>query len=227
MVCDPDTKVIIVGAANDITLVSRADAPRRERVSRAADDAAPCHQDDFRSLPATLKRLSPASSLAFIGAKGGVGSSTVAHNVAWQLTDQLRSDAVLVDLDLSFGTAGLDFNQDPPQTIAEALTEPQRLDDALLDRLLVRCNDRLSLFSAPATLESDWDFDVRRPLTTVLDKVRRQTPFVALDLPHAWSPWVRQTLAVRRPGRRHRDAGSRLSAQRQESVRSGSNRAAQ
>jgi pilus assembly protein CpaE len=53
--------------------------------------------------------------MAFIGAKGGVGSSTVAHNVAWQLTDHLRSDAVLVDLDLSFGTAGLDFNQDPPR----------------------------------------------------------------------------------------------------------------
>jgi len=132
-------------------------------------------------------------SLAFVGAKGGVGSSTVAHNVSWCLTEALRADAVLVDLDLSFGTAGLDFNQDPAQTIAEALAEPERLDDALLDRLLVRCTHRLSLFSAPATLENDWDFDPDA-FETVLDSVRRQAPFVTLDLPHAWSPWVRSTI---------------------------------
>ena len=65
--------------------------------------------------------------------------------------------------------------------------------DALLDRLLVKCGDRLSLFSAPATLESDWDFSVDA-FETVLEKVRRQAPMVALDLPHAWTPWVRRTL---------------------------------
>ena len=192
MVCDPDTKVIIVGAANDITLYR--ELMRRGVSEYLVPPMTPLHviktiSDLFLDPEAPFA----GKSLAFVGAKGGVGSSTVAHNVAWQLTDQLRSDAVLVDLDLSFGTAGLDFNQDPPQTIAEALSEPHRLDDALLDRLLVRCNDRLSLFSAPATLESDWDFSPES-FDEVLDKVRRQAPFVALDLPHAWSPWVRQTL---------------------------------
>ena len=191
-VCDPDTKVIIIGAANDITLY-------RELMRRGVSE--------YLVPPMTplnvIKTISDlfcdpeapfaGRSLAFIGAKGGVGSSTVAHNVSWQLTEQLRSDAVLVDLDLSFGTAGLDFNQDPAQTIAEALAQPDRLDEALLDRLLVRCTERLSLFSAPATLDNDWDFDAEA-FDTVLEKVRRQAPFVTLDLPHAWSPWVRQTL---------------------------------
>lgn len=191
-VCDPDTKVIIVGAANDITLY-------RELMRRGVSE--------YLVPPMTplnvIKTISDlfcdpeapfaGRSLAFIGAKGGVGSSTVAHNVSWQLTEQLRSDAVLVDLDLSFGTAGLDFNQDPAQTIAEALAQPERLDEALLDRLLVRCTERLSLFSAPATLDNDWDFDTDA-FETVLEKVQRQAPFVALDLPHAWSPWVRRTL---------------------------------
>lgn len=192
MVCDPDTKVVIIGAANDITLYR--ELMRRGVSEYLVPPLTPLHviktiSDLFLDPEAPFA----GKSLAFIGAKGGVGSSTVAHNVSWQLTDHLRSDAVLVDLDLSFGTAGLDFNQDPAQTIAEALAEPQRLDDALLDRLLVRCNERLSLFSAPATLESDWDFSPEA-FDEVLDKVRRQTPFVALDLPHAWSPWVRQTL---------------------------------
>ncbi len=192
MVCDPDTKVVIIGATNDITLY-------RELIRRGVSEYLVPPMSPLNVIKTISDLfLDPEApfagkTMAFIGAKGGVGSSTVAHNVSWQLTEHLRSDAVLVDLDLSFGTAGLDFNQDPAQTIAEALAEPHRLDDALLDRLLVRCSERLSLFSAPATLENDWDFGTEA-FDEVLDKVRRQAPFSILDLPHAWTPWVRQTL---------------------------------
>ncbi len=191
-VCDADTKVVIIGAANDITLYR--ELMRRGVSEYLVPPMTPLH------LIKTISGLfldpdAPFAgrTLAFVGAKGGVGSSTVAHNVSWHITESLRTDAVLVDLDLSFGTAGLDFNQDPAQTIAEALAQPDRLDDALLDRLLVKCTERLSLFSAPATLESDWDFDADS-FDLVLEKVRRQAPFIALDVPHAWSPWVRRTI---------------------------------
>ncbi|SDL84692.1 AAA family ATPase [Maricaulis salignorans] len=191
-VCDPDTKVIIIGAANDIALY-------RELMKRGVSEylvppMTPLHL--IRSISDLF--LDPeqpfaGKTIAFIGAKGGVGSSTIAHNCAWSLSEGLQTDAVLVDLDLSFGTAGLDFNQDPAQTLGDALNEPDRLDDALLDRLLVRCTERLSLFSAPATLDRDWEFSPNE-YEMVLDKVRRQAPFVALDLPHLWLPWVRDTL---------------------------------
>ncbi|MEP3074175.1 AAA family ATPase [Maricaulis sp.] len=191
-VCDADTKVIIVGAANDIGLY-------RELMKRGVSEylvppMTPLHL--IRTISELF--LDPdqpfaGKSIAFIGSKGGVGSSTVAHNCAWALTEGIQTDAVLVDLDLSFGTAGLDFNQDPAQTLGDALAEPDRLDDALLDRLLVRCTERLSLFSAPATLDKDWEFSPSE-YEIVLDKVRRQAPFMALDLPHIWMPWVKQTL---------------------------------
>ncbi|WP_297730786.1 AAA family ATPase [uncultured Maricaulis sp.] len=191
-VCDPETKVIIVGAANDISLY-------RELMKRGVSEylvppMTPMHV--IRTISELF--LDPdqpfaGKTIAFIGAKGGVGSSTIAHNCAWAMTEGMQSDAVLVDLDLSFGTAGLDFNQDPAQTLGDALAEPDRLDDALLDRLLVRCTDRLSLFSAPATLDKEWDFNANS-YEMVLEKVRRQAPYVALDLPHMWTPWVKQTL---------------------------------
>ncbi|MGJ3231058.1 MAG: AAA family ATPase [Oceanicaulis sp.] len=191
-VCDGETKVIIVGAANDIALYR--ELMRRGVSEYLVPPMTPLHViKTISGLFLDPEQPFAGKSLCFVGAKGGVGSSTVAHNVAWHLTESLRSDAVLVDLDLSFGTAGLDFNQDPPQTIAEALAQPDRLDQALLDRLLVRCTERLSLFSAPSSLESDWDFQPEH-FEHVLDMVRRQAPFVALDLPHAWSPWVRRTI---------------------------------
>ena len=191
-VCDPDTKVVIIGATNDIGLY-------RELMKRGVSEyivppMTPIHLiRTISELVLDPEQPLAGKSIAFIGSKGGVGSSTVAHNCTWALTEGLQSDAVLMDLDLSFGTAGLDFNQDPAQTLGNALSDPDRLDDALLDRLLVRCTDRLSLFSAPATLDKDWDF-APQEYEMVLDKVRRQAPFVTLDLPHVWSPWVRQTL---------------------------------
>ncbi len=191
-VCGAETKVVIIGAANDIGLYR--ELMRRGVSEYLVPPMTPLHLiKTVSGLFLDPEAPFAGKSLVFVGAKGGAGSSTVAHNTAWCLTENLRNDAVLVDLDLSFGTAGLDFNQDPAQTIAEALTAPDRLDDALLERLLVRCTDRLSLFSAPATLDQDWDFDAEI-VSEVLDQVRRQSPYVVLDLPHAWSPWVRQTI---------------------------------
>src|SRR5262249_15150953 len=97
-------------------------------------------------------------TLAVVGAKGGVGASTVAHNVAWAVARDLALDSVVVDLDLPFGTAGLDYNQDPPQGIADAVFSPERIDTSFVDRLLSKCTDHLSLLAAPATLERVYDF---------------------------------------------------------------------
>ena len=65
-------------------------------------------------------------SVAVVGAKGGVGSSTLAHNLAHALSERMQANTVLVDLDLPFGTAGLDFNQDPLQGVANALSQASR-----------------------------------------------------------------------------------------------------
>ena len=73
------------------------------------------------------------------------------------MSERIGANTVIVDFDLPFGTAGLDFNQDPLQGVADALSQPDRLDPVLLDRMMVRCTDQLSLFAAPATLDDDYD----------------------------------------------------------------------
>ncbi len=130
---------------------------------------------------------------AFIGAKGGVGSSTVAHNVAWTMARLVGSDVILADMDLAFGTAGLDFNLDPAQGIAEAVFGADRLDEVLLDRLLAKCDDHLSLLAAPAVLDKVYDFG-ESAFDQVLEIVQSNVPTVVLDMPHLWSAWTRKTL---------------------------------
>ena len=133
--------------------------------------------------------------IAVVGAKGGVGSSTIAHNIGFSIARDLMLDAVVTDLDLAFGTAGLDFNQDPPQGIAEAVFSPDRIDHAFIDRLLSKCTDHLSLLAAPATLDRVYDFGADA-FDAIFDLLRATVPFVVVDVPHQWTGWTKQTLVT-------------------------------
>lgn len=191
-VCDPGSKVVVIGAANDIALY-------RELMRRGVSEylVPPFKPLQFvRSLCGLYADPSApfvGRQIAFCGAKGGVGVSTIAHNIAYAITERLAANAVLVDLDLPFGTAGLDFNQDPLQGVADALGEPDRLDPVLMDRMMARCSDRLSLFAAPATLDQDYDISAEA-FEEVTQKIRGAAPFVVLDLPHVWTAWKRRIL---------------------------------
>ena len=122
-----------------------------------------------------------------------MGSSTVCHNTAWAMSEMLKANVVVADLDLAFGTAGLDFNQDPVQGIAEASQRPERVDAVLLDCLLTKCSERLSILAAPVALDRDYEISPDA-CDLVLDVVRQNVPYLAIDLPHTWSPWVKRVL---------------------------------
>lgn len=190
--CDASTKVIVLGATNDIMLY-------RELMRRGVSEYLVPPVQPLQFIRAvTALYINPdkpfiGRSVAVIGAKGGVGASTVAHNLAWCMAEHVQVNTTLVDLDLSFGTTALDFNQDTTQGVVEALASPDRVDDVVLDRLLVRVSDKLTLFTAPSALDRVFEFDLDA-YETVIERVRRGVPFVVLDMPHTWSPWVRQTL---------------------------------
>jgi pilus assembly protein CpaE len=131
--------------------------------------------------------------IAVVGAKGGVGASTIAHNVAWTIARDLALDSVVIDLDLAFGTASLDYNQDPLQNIANAVFQPERPDTALMERLLAKCSERLSLLAAPASLDRVYDFGAEA-FDAIFDTLRMTTPCIVLDIPHQWSAWTRRVL---------------------------------
>src|SRR5690606_23344781 len=132
-------------------------------------------------------------SIAFIGAKGGVGSSTIAHNVAWSMSTLFSSEVVVADLDLAFGTANINFDQDPAQGIAEAVFSPERIDEVYLDRLLAQCAERLSLLAAPSMLDRTYDFDAEA-FTQIIDIAQRTAPLLVLDVPHIWTGWTKSVL---------------------------------
>ncbi len=190
--CDAGTRVIVIGRTNDVAFY-------RELVRRGVSDYLISPVGALQVVRSVCGLFSAPDAkpvgrvVAVVGAKGGVGASTVAHNIAFAVARDLMLDAVVTDLDLAFGTAGLDFNQDPPQGIAEAVFSPDRIDNAFVDRLLAKCTDHLSLLAAPATLDRVYDFGADA-FEAIFDSLRATVPCVVLDVPHQWTGWSKQTL---------------------------------
>ncbi|WAJ30130.1 AAA family ATPase [Antarcticirhabdus aurantiaca] len=189
---DPGSKVVIIGHYNDVALY-------RELMRRGISEylVAPVSIADILEVVSSLFVAPDAEplgrSIAFVGAKGGVGSSTVAHNVAWSITRLFETDVVITDMDLAFGTANINFDQDPAQGMTEALMAPDRMDDVFLDRLLAKCAEHLSLLAAPSALDRTYEFGPDA-FSTIVETAQRGTPVVILDVPHIWNDWTRQVL---------------------------------
>ena len=190
--CDDGTRVIVLGHINDITLY-------RALIARGVSDylVEPFDTLDIIRVVSELYGKPGATSLgriiAVYGAKGGVGSSMVAHHLAWSIATTLDMATVIADFDLPFGTAGLDFNLDASQGLADAVFSSDRLDGNMLDRLMTKCGDKLTLLAAPASLAREYDFELDAFDSTV-DLLRSSAPAVVLDIPHMWTGWTKRLL---------------------------------
>ena len=191
-VCDAGTKVVVIGAANDIRLY-------RQLIDQGVSDYLVPPLSPLGVIHSLTDLFSDPEKpfvgrvTAFFGAKGGVGSSTLAHNIAWCLAENIGQQTALVDLDASWGTTGLDFAYDTSQGLEEALAEPERLDETLLDRIMLRHTANLSILPAAGSLGSS---PVMTPeaYEAVVDVVRSVSPMTILDMPHYWAPWTTRVL---------------------------------
>ena len=191
-VCDEGTKVVMIGAANDIRLY-------RQLMEKGVSDylVPPFHPINLiRSLGELYsdpEKPFIGRVAAFFGAKGGVGSSTIAHNIAWCLSEKIQQETALIDLDSSWGTTGLDFAYDATQGLEEALSQPDNLDETLLDRIMIRHTQKLSILPTSGSLAPN---SVQDPeaFEAVVNGVRSISPLSILDMPHQWMDWTSQIL---------------------------------
>jgi pilus assembly protein CpaE len=191
-VCDAGTNVLLMGSSNDIALY-------RELIRRGVTEylVGPVAPKQILDAVVTIFE-DPESqpigrSVAFISSRGGGGSSSLAHNVAWHLGQEYGEEVSVIDLDVTFGTAALSFNVETQQTLEMALADTGRLDDQLLDRFLIEYDENVRLLASPSNLDAE-ERIMAEALDQLLDLVRRRSSFVVLDVPHRWAPWVQQIL---------------------------------
>lgn len=192
--CTTGTRVFVIGHVNDVAFY-------RELVRRGVSEyvPAPVAPASLIELIGDLYKTEASSKIgklyAFIGARGGVGSSILAQNVGLMLSRQMKVNVALADMDMPFGTAGLNLDVNEGFGVADAIQDIARLDEVLFERLLTRHSERFNLLSAPAALERPYDIRVEAA-TTLLDVARSSVPMMILDMPHLWTEWAMEALTV-------------------------------
>lgn len=195
-VCEPGVSVIAIGERNDCGLFRDllhhgvtdylvkplSPALLQRAISQVAD-----HSEPTRSTNKLGKLV------AVLGARGGVGATTVATSLAWIIAQQRRRRVALVDLDLQFGTVALSLDIEPSQGLREALENPERIDGLFMDRMMIQHSDRLFVMSAEESPDETLLLDFGA-IDLLLNELRNKFHYVIVDLPRSANPGTLQVL---------------------------------
>ncbi len=188
-VCEPGTVVIAAGQINDVRLY-------RDLVASGIQDylLKPLHPDMLREafghaqailnaprqVEAAVER--PHCSIAVVGARGGVGASTVTSSLAWLLAQMEGRSTALIDLDVHFGTGALSLDLEPGRGLTDAIENPSRIDGLFIERAMVKASEKLAVLSAEAP--------INQPLVTdgaafyqLQEEMRAAFEATVIDLP--------------------------------------------
>lgn len=156
--CRPSAKIIAAGAVNDITLYHRLiDAGAQDYLVTPVTPDALSTAIRRASAPPADEQTDATSAMRIImvtGARGGVGATTFATGLAWQLAEKLSRKVMLIDLDLHFGTVALGLDLEPSHGFREILESPERIDTLFVKSSLAQATENLSVLAAEESLSS-------------------------------------------------------------------------
>ena len=159
--CEPGTVVIAAGQVNDVRLY-------RDLLASGIQDylLKPLHPDMLREAFGHAQAMlnapkvteaavdRPHAAIAVIGARGGVGASTIAAALAWLLAEKEKRATALLDLDIHFGTGALSLDLEPGRGLTDAIENPSRIDGLFIERAMVKATEKLAVLSAEAPINS-------------------------------------------------------------------------
>jgi pilus assembly protein CpaE len=197
-VCEPGTNVVALGDHNDVGLyrdlveagVSNYIVKPLTRELLAKALAPKPNPGDIGRTALKLGKM-----VSFIGARGGVGTTTMAANLAWHLANKQSRRVALVDLDLQHGDCALTFNINITPGFRDALANPLRLDHLLLDRIMTQHGERLFVLGSEEPLHENMQFTVPA-IDTLFSVLRSQFHYVIVDVPRISTPAYRRALEI-------------------------------
>ena len=199
-VCTPGTVVLTLGATNDIGLY------RKLRNAGVADYVVkPLNvevlAESIRNsmephLAAGAGGAVQGKLICVIGARGGVGATTIATNCASLIADEVGKKVGLIDFDLQFGTVALTLDMETSSGLGEAIDNPSRVDATFIDSVSVRAGDRLFVIASEDGIE-DGSGASPENVAEFLNHLRNEFEVVVVDIPrHSAARWMRAMSGV-------------------------------
>ncbi len=133
--------------------------------------------------------------VAVCGVRGGVGTTTVATNLAWMIGTEMHRHTVLVDADLHTGTAALSLDVKHDRGLCTALESPERVDNLLIERSTQAVSERLHVLAALEPMTTTTTYDQRGANTLIL-ALRARYNFVVADAGAKLSPFARDLITL-------------------------------
>ncbi len=130
------------------------------------------------------------------GLAGGVGSTTLAVNLAWELANVDGDDApsvCLLDLDLQYGSVATYLDLPRREAVFEMLSDTEELDDDAFGAALMSFQDRLQVLTAPADM-LPLDFIGPEDVQRIIDLARKHFDYVVIDMPSTLVQWSETVL---------------------------------
>ena len=183
--CEPGVTVIAIGDRNDIGLYrDLVQAGVSEYVVKPITPqllakALSPQPTPVEGIPVSRKL---GKMVAFVGARGGVGTTTLAINLAWYLADRQKRRVLLLDLDLQTGDCALALNVTPTPGLSDALANPLRIDSVFLERAMTTHSERLFVLSAEEPLRAEVNFPAEA-IETLIGVLRTQFHYIIVDVP--------------------------------------------
>ena len=189
-----DLKILTLGMVNDVGLY-------RDMIAAGATDylVKPPGREQLAAIFEKNTGSGGGSGLgqviAFLGSRGGVGTTTAAVSCAWVLAEDRKERTALVDLDLHFGTVALKLDTDPGNGLCEALEQPSRIDSLFIERAMIKVTDNLRILAAEAAVGETQVVDTGA-IDVLLYELRRKFAWVLVDLPRFVTPIHRIVLSA-------------------------------
>ncbi len=203
-VCEPGVSVVVVGDRNDVGLYRNliragvSDYIVKPLTRSLVQNVLSAQLDTGTAAGAAaaaagFSHQKLGSVVAVLGTRGGVGTTTVATNLAWYLANNETRRVALVDLDIFFGDAALALNVKVGGGLREVLENPTRIDELYLERTLVLTGKRLYVLAAEERLDIPVKFDPEA-LPALFDPLRKQYHYIVVDMPRHSGSFIQQVM---------------------------------
>jgi Flp pilus assembly CpaE family ATPase len=121
-----------------------------------------------------------ATVIGVLGAKGGVGTTTIACNMAVELRRQTNAKTLLADLDLDGGTVGFLMSAESEYSVLDAVNNVDRLDASCWEGLVAHCPGEVDVLRSPSLPGiAEPDSETLRQVFTMTRKLYR---WMVIDL---------------------------------------------
>ena len=196
-VCEADTKVVIIGHVNEYSfycwlteigifsylLKPMSVAALEGMYQKSLTPAAP--------VAAAEKPL--AKVIAVTGARGGVGATTIALNLAGIIADA-GVNVALLDTDMQSGSIALALDVEPSRGVREALERPERIDDLFVERVMHKISPHLSVLCPEESLQESLNIH-EKSAAALMQEVRSKFDVVVIDVSRHADAFARKCLA--------------------------------